>query len=125
MCGNGCVRRDTLIGVALSDDAGGRAVTDAIPPVLATDAMPPLLVTDAIPPLLTALGATADNVASTLHADGITGRLGATSFRNPIVRYINRHLDIGGYMAIPAASSTASTRANSPHSSTARGCSPR
>jgi hypothetical protein len=59
-------------------------------------------VIDAILPLLTGLGATADNVASTLHADGITGRLGATSFRNPIVRYINRHLDIGGYMEIPA-----------------------
>ena len=93
LCGNGVARRDTKIGVALSDDAG-RAVTDAIPPVLATDAMPPLLVTDAIPPLLTALGKTAREVASALRADMIIARRGATTFRNPIVRYINRHLDI-------------------------------
>jgi hypothetical protein len=76
-------------------------VTDAIPPVLATDAMPALRVTDAIPPLLTALGKTAREVASALRAEMITARRGATTFRNPIVRYINRHLDIGGHMIIP------------------------
>ena len=92
---------DRLIGVTLSVDAGGRAVTDAIPPVLATDAMPPLLVTDAIPPLLTALGKTAREVASAIRAEMIIARRGATTFRNPIVRYINRHLDIGGHMIIP------------------------
>jgi hypothetical protein len=76
-------------------------VTDAIPPLLATDAIPPLLVTDAIPPLLTAVGKTVREVASALLAERITGRRGSTTFRNPIVRYINRHLDIGGYMTIP------------------------
>jgi hypothetical protein len=101
LCGNGVARRDTKIGVTLSDDAGGRAVIDAIPPVLATDAMPPLLVTDAFPPLMTALGKTAREVASALRADMIIARRGATTFRNPIVRYINRHLDIGGHMIIP------------------------
>src|SRR5262245_29933823 len=63
--------------------------------------MPPLLVTDAIPPLLTALGKNAREVASALRAEIIVGRRGATTFRNPIVRYINRHLDIGGRIIIP------------------------
>jgi hypothetical protein len=85
-----CARWNTSIGVALSDDAGEHAVPDAISPVLATDAMPALLVTDAIPPLLTALGKTAREVAAALRADMITARRGATTFRNPIVRYINR-----------------------------------
>jgi hypothetical protein len=40
-------------------------------------------------------------VASALQADRITAHRGATTFRNPIVRYINRHLDIGGHMIIP------------------------
>jgi hypothetical protein len=34
-------------------------------------------------------------------ADRITARRGAKTFRNPIVRYINHHLDLGGYMIIP------------------------
>jgi hypothetical protein len=76
-------------------------MTDAIPPVLATDAMPALRVTDAIEPLLTALGKTVREVVSAIRTDRITARRGATTFRNPIVRYINRHLDIGGYMIIP------------------------
>jgi hypothetical protein len=101
VCGNGRGQRDTYIGVALSDEAGGRSMTDAIPSVLATDAMPAALVTDAIPPLLTALGTTACEVASALRAEMITARRGATTFRNPIVRYINRHLDIGAHMIIP------------------------
>jgi hypothetical protein len=58
-------------------------------------------VTDAIPRLLTELGATCDEVASALRADGITALRGATTFRNPIVRYINRHLDIGGHISLP------------------------
>jgi hypothetical protein len=58
-------------------------------------------VTDAIPPLLTAVGKTVREVASAVLAERITGRRGSTTFRNPIVRYINRHLDIGGYMSIP------------------------
>src|SRR5262245_36575476 len=76
-------------------------MTDATPPGLVTDEIPALLVTDAIPPLLTALGKTAREVASVLRADRITARRGDTTFRNPIVRYINRHLDIGGHMIIP------------------------
>src|SRR5262245_47689793 len=78
-------------------------MTDAIPPVLVTAEIPALLVTDAIPPLLTALGKTARDVASVLRADRITARRGDTTFRNPIVRYINRHLEIGGHMIIPIA----------------------
>jgi hypothetical protein len=76
-------------------------VTDATPPLQSTDEIPPLQVTDAIPPLLMELGHTAREVASALLAEGITARRGATTFRNPIVRYINRHLQIGGYMSIP------------------------
>ena len=61
--------------------------------------------THAILPLLTALGATSDEVASALRAVRITAQPGANSFRNPIVRHINRHLDIGGYIEIPIGSS--------------------
>jgi hypothetical protein len=58
-------------------------------------------VTDAIPPLLTELGNTAREVASALLAERITAGRGATTFPNPIIRYINRRLQIGGYMIIP------------------------
>ena len=47
---------------------------------------------------------TADEVAAALLADGVFAQRGATSFRNPIVRYINRHLDIGGQILIPVGS---------------------
>jgi hypothetical protein len=70
-------------GRRMSDRSGGRRVTDAILPLLA------------------ALGGTAAEVAVALQAEGITAHRGATTFRNPIVRYINRHLDIGGQIIIP------------------------
>jgi hypothetical protein len=60
--------------------------------------------THAIPSLLTSLGKTADDVAAVLVAEGIVAQRRATSFRNPIVRYINRHLDIGGHISIPVGS---------------------
>jgi hypothetical protein len=56
---------------------------------------------DTILPLLVTLGATSDDVGATLRTDGITAKIGATTFRNPIVRYINRHLDIGAHIIIP------------------------
>ena len=74
---------------------------DATPPLQGTDAIPPLQVTDAIAPLLKELGNTAHEVAFAILAERITSERGATTFRNPIVRYINRHLQIGGYMIIP------------------------
>lgn len=58
--------------------------------------------TDEILKVLNAMGATVDDVAAALSADGVTARRGATSFRNPITRYINRHLDVdGGRVAVP------------------------
>jgi hypothetical protein len=55
--------------------------------------------------LLAGLGATADEINAALRADGVRARRGSTSFDNPIVRYLYRHLDIGGRVDIPLGSS--------------------
>ena len=55
--------------------------------------------------LLVGLGATADEINATLRADGLRARRQNTSFDNPIVRYLYRHLDIGGRLDIPLGSS--------------------
>ena len=54
--------------------------------------------------LLAALGATADEINARLRAEGVRARRLSTSFDNPIVRYVYRHLDIGGRLDIPLGS---------------------
>lgn len=55
---------------------------------------------DQIVALLTALGNTPEEVAASLQASGIRGFRRERSFHNPIIRYLNRHLDIGGLLEI-------------------------
>lgn len=55
---------------------------------------------DQIVALLTALGNTPEEVAANLQDDGIRGFRSERSFHNPIIRYLNRHLDIGGLLEI-------------------------
>jgi hypothetical protein len=54
--------------------------------------------------LLAGLGATADEINAALRAEGVRARRLSTSFDNPIVRYLYRHLDIGGRLDIPLGS---------------------
>ena len=54
--------------------------------------------------LLAGLGATADEINARLRAEGVRARRLSTSFDNPIVRYVYRHLDIGGRLDIPLGS---------------------
>src|SRR5262245_52435836 len=54
--------------------------------------------------LLGELGATAQDVAARLGAERITARKGATSFQNPIVRYVKRRLEESGPFYLPARS---------------------
>jgi len=54
--------------------------------------------------LLAALGATADEIHANLRAEGVRARPASTSFDNPIVRYLYRHIDIGGRLDIPLGS---------------------
>ena len=51
---------------------------------------------------LTALGDTPAAVAAALRAAGVTGRRESNSFYNPVVRYLNRTLVIGGRLEIGA-----------------------
>lgn len=60
--------------------------------------------TEAILALLKSMGATADEIAAALAAEAITAQRGATSFSNPVVRYINRHLSVGGRIHVPLTS---------------------
>jgi hypothetical protein len=55
---------------------------------------------DAISRLLKGMGNTSTQVADTLRAAGIRGRRDATSFQNPVVRYLNRSLTIGGRLDV-------------------------
>jgi hypothetical protein len=52
--------------------------------------------------LLVAIGSSPDEVAATLRCAGIHGMRDRTSFLNPIVRYLNQHLDIGGRLEVSA-----------------------
>jgi hypothetical protein len=54
--------------------------------------------------LLGELGATAQDVAARLGAERIKARKGATSFQNPIVRYVKRHLEESGPIYLPVRS---------------------
>jgi len=49
---------------------------------------------------LPALGNSADQVAETLRMSGVRGHRGERSFRNLVIRYLNRQLDIGGLLEI-------------------------
>jgi hypothetical protein len=51
--------------------------------------------------LLGELGATAQDVAARLGAERIKARKGASSFQNPIIRYVKRHLDSSGPFYLP------------------------
>jgi hypothetical protein len=52
--------------------------------------------------LLAAIDASPDEVAATLRRAWIRGMRGSTSFLNPIVRYLNQNLDIGGRLEVSA-----------------------
>ena len=54
--------------------------------------------------LYSRLGPGAQDVANALGATGVRGRRGETSFANPVVRHLNRTLDIGRRMTIPVGS---------------------
>jgi hypothetical protein len=46
--------------------------------------------------LLVGLGATPQDIAARLGAEGIRGQRGSPTFHNPVVRYICRHQKVGG-----------------------------
>lgn len=54
--------------------------------------------------LLAGLGANPDEINAVLRDKGVRARRLSTSFDNPIVRYVYRHLDIGGRLDIPLGS---------------------
>ena len=55
---------------------------------------------------LEALGDTADAVAARLRTAGVVGRRDSAAFENPLVRYLNRTLDIGGRLEVGASGET-------------------
>ena len=55
---------------------------------------------DSITQLLAGMGNSADAVADTLRTARVRGLRDSPSFFNPIVRYLNQTLDIGGRMEI-------------------------
>jgi hypothetical protein len=52
--------------------------------------------------LLSKMGATPDEVATTVRSIRVRGRRDSTSFLNPVVRYLNRNLTIGGKLEVGA-----------------------
>jgi len=52
--------------------------------------------------LLGGLGSTPQDIAARLGAEGIRGQRGSPTFHNPIVRYLSRHLNVGGLIYVPA-----------------------
>ncbi len=57
---------------------------------------------DAISQELEALGSTPDEVAETLRRERVQGMRDSTSFMNPVVRHLNRTLNIGGRLEVGA-----------------------
>jgi hypothetical protein len=55
---------------------------------------------DQILGLLAVIGTSPDEIAATLRRAWIRGVRGSTSFLNPIVRYLNQNLDIGGRLVV-------------------------
>ena len=56
--------------------------------------------------LLAAIGASSNEVATTLRRAWIRGVRGSASFLNPIVRYLNQNLDMGGRVEVRADGTT-------------------
>src|SRR4051794_34019952 len=56
--------------------------------------------------LLDSMGPTPDQVAATLRAARVRGMRDSTSFRNPVIRYLNQNLDIGGRLEVSAGGTT-------------------
>jgi hypothetical protein len=48
------------------------------------------------------MGSTPDEVAATIRAASVKGLRDSPSFLNPLVRYINRNLDVGGRLEVGA-----------------------
>jgi hypothetical protein len=59
-----------------------------------------------IAPFLHTMGSTSDQIAQKLAEAGITGLRDSTSFLNPVIRYVNQHLVVGGKLEIGAAGDT-------------------
>jgi hypothetical protein len=57
---------------------------------------------DQIERLLAVIGTSPDEIAATLRRAWIRGVRGSTSFLNPIVRYLDQNLDLGGWLEISA-----------------------
>jgi hypothetical protein len=52
--------------------------------------------------MLEGMGSTPDQVAAAVRAAHVLGRRDSTSFMNPVVRYLNRSLNIGGRLEVGA-----------------------
>jgi hypothetical protein len=78
-------------------EVGGDGVPQ-IPARTRTDETTPV---NAIAKALGQLGPSALDVADALAAAGVRGRRRDASFTNPVIRYLNRTLDIGRRMTIP------------------------
>ena len=61
---------------------------------------------DAISKLLDGMGSTPEQVAGTLKRERIRGMRDSTSLMNPVVRYLNQNLDIGGRLEVGAGGTT-------------------
>ena len=57
---------------------------------------------DAISQRLEALGSTRDEGPETLRREHVHGMRDGSSFMNPVVRYLNRNLNIGGKLEVGA-----------------------
>src|SRR5262249_31107592 len=57
---------------------------------------------EAISHVLQGMGSSPDQVAVTLRAASVQGQRDSTSFMNPVVRYLNRSLNIGGRLGVGA-----------------------
>lgn len=57
---------------------------------------------DQISQMLDGMGSTPDQVAETLRQDRVQGMRDSTSFMNPVVRHLNRSLNIGGRLEVGA-----------------------
>ena len=57
---------------------------------------------EAISHVLEGMGSTPDQVAVSLRAASVQGLRDSTSFMNPVVRYLNRSLNIGGRLGVGA-----------------------
>jgi hypothetical protein len=57
---------------------------------------------DAISQRLEALGSTRDEGPETLRREHVHGMRDGSSFMNPVVRYLNRNLDLGGKLEVGA-----------------------